>query len=197
MQSNVQSPQHLTEIDNFYRLTLEAITNNELSDSSWTQASLPLAFAGLGIRKMVDLAHPAYFASVYQSRALSNRILAKSNLCVLNDRFIASIEAYPPEWTPTEPKQKMNQAEWDFSRVNHVHNELLSSSGPTDRARLLASSTKTSSKWLQAVPPHQLGLLLDNDSARIASGKRWRPSKVLVPIVLVFFVNLDCFKYSQ
>ena len=43
---------------------------------------------------------------------------------------------------------------------------------PTYRARLLASSTKLSSKWLQAVPSHQLGLLLDNDSARTAVALR-------------------------
>ncbi len=67
--------------DKFYCLTLEAITNNELSDRSWKQASLPLAFAGLGIRKLVNLAHSAYFASVYQSQLLSNQILAKLNIC--------------------------------------------------------------------------------------------------------------------
>jgi hypothetical protein len=45
-------------------------------------------------------------------------------------------------------------------------------SGPVTRARLLASSTKESSKWLQVVPSSQLGLLLDNNSARIAVGLR-------------------------
>lgn len=162
----------LAEIDNFYRLTLETITNNELSERSWTQASLPLAFAGLGIRRLSDLAHPAYFASVFQSQLTSNLILSKFNLCVLDHSFTASIESYPPEWLPVSPELKMNQASWDFLRVKQIHNELLSSSGPTDRARLLASSSKTSSKWLQAIPSHQLGLFLDNDSARIAVGLR-------------------------
>lgn len=69
-------------------------------------------------------------------------------------------------------------------RTNHIHNELLSSSEPRDRARLLASSTKTSSKWLQAVPSHQLGLLLDNDSARIAVALRLG-NKVCEPHVCV------------
>lgn len=55
---------------------------------------------------------------------------------------------------------------------NNIFDELLSSSAPLDRARLLASFTKPSSKWLQAVPSHQLGVLLDNNSARIAVALR-------------------------
>ena len=49
---------------------------------------------------------------------------------------------------------------------------MLDSSEPIVRARLLASSTKESSKWLQVVPSSQLGLLLDNNTARIAVGLR-------------------------
>lgn len=164
--------QQLSEIDDFYRATLEAITNNELSDRSWSQASLPLTAAGLGIRKLVDLAHPAYFSSVHQSQDLSNRILARSNLSVLDDQFSVLLEPYPTEWIPPTPEQKTSQSAWDILKVNQIYGELLSSSGISDRARLLASSTKTSSKWLQAVPSPKLGLLLDNDSARIAVALR-------------------------
>jgi len=49
---------------------------------------------------------------------------------------------------------------------------MLDSSEPIVRARLLESSTKESSKWLQVVPSSQLGLLLDNNFARIAVGLR-------------------------
>jgi len=49
---------------------------------------------------------------------------------------------------------------------------MFDSSEPTACARLLASSTKESSKWLQVVPSSQLGLLLDNNTARIAVGLR-------------------------
>jgi len=50
--------------------------------------------------------------------------------------------------------------------------DLLESSNPIDRARLLASSTKESSKWFQVVPSSVLGLLLDNNTARIAVALR-------------------------
>lgn len=67
---------------------------------------------------------------------------------------------------------RSSQNAWDILSVKSIHEELLLSSGPSDRARTLASSTKHSSEWLQAVPSHQLGLLLDNDAARIAVALR-------------------------
>ena len=163
----------LKEIDEFYRRTLEAITNNKINDTSWTQSSSPLSFAGLGIRKLVDLAHPAYFSSLYQSQPLSDQILSKLNSSIFTQRNMAMLEEYPPELTPESPQFRASQRAWDILKVKTIHSELLSSSGPIDRARLLASSTKSSSKWLQAVPSHQLGLLLDNDTSRIAVALRF------------------------
>lgn len=77
----------LSEIDEFYRRTLETITNNKISDTSWTQASLPLALSGLGIRKLMDMAQTAYFSSVYQSESLSNQILSRLSLSIFNTRL--------------------------------------------------------------------------------------------------------------
>jgi hypothetical protein len=162
----------LSEIDEYYRLTLETITNNKLSDTSWIQATLPMSLAGLGIRRTVDLAQPAYFSSVYQSEELSNKILTNTNLRIFDHNVSSMLNAYPAELTPPKEELKKFQRSWDEIRSKSIFDELLSSSGPTDRARLLASSTKSSSKWLQAVPSQQLGLLLDNDSARVAVALR-------------------------
>lgn len=68
--------------------------------------------------------------------------------------------------------QKSVQNKWDLVGVRKVFDELLASCEPVDRARLLASSTKESSKWLQVIPSSQLGLLLDNNAARIAVALR-------------------------
>lgn len=162
----------LIEIDKFYRHTFENITNNKLNDRSWTQGSLPLSSSGLGIRKLVDLAEPAYFSSIYQSAELSDRILAKSGLSIINTRFTSLVEQYPTELTPASMELKTSQNACDSLRVKAIYSEMLQSSEPMERARLLASSTKTSSKWLQAIPSHQLGLLLNNDAARIAVALR-------------------------
>ena len=64
------------------------------------------------------------------------------------------------------------QRNWDLPKVNSRFLEMFEYSEPTTRARLLASSTKESSKWLQVIPSSQLGLLLDNNAARLAVGFR-------------------------
>lgn len=49
---------------------------------------------------------------------------------------------------------------------------MLNLSEPIECARLLASSEKVSSKWLQVIPSSQLGLLMDDNTARIAVALR-------------------------
>lgn len=56
--------------------------------------------------------------------------------------------------------------------MKRVFEELSETSDLIDRARLLASLNNEFSKWLHVVPSSQLGLLLDNKSARIAIALR-------------------------
>ena len=57
---------------------------------------------------------------------------------------------------------------WDLPKIKQIFNELMDTDDLLVRSRLLASSSKESSEWLQVIPSSQLGLLLDNNSARIA-----------------------------
>jgi len=77
----------LKEVDEIFRSTLEAITNVRMDDFQWNQASLLLIFGGLGIRKVEDLALPGQLSSVYSSSELSNQILEKFDLQIINDTF--------------------------------------------------------------------------------------------------------------
>jgi len=146
--------------------------NTKLEVISWKQASLPLSFGGLGIRKATDLAYPAYLSSVHQSANLSNAILEKFGLNILNNEVSSILQSLPPEYASIDNASKNIQKKWDLIGVRKVFDELLATPEPVDRARLLASSTKESSKWLQVIPSSQLGLLLDNNAARIAVGLR-------------------------
>ena len=65
-------PDSLKSVDEVFRSTLEAITNARMESLSWDQASFPLSFGGLGVRKVEDLAVPAYLSSIYSSSNLSN-----------------------------------------------------------------------------------------------------------------------------
>src|ERR1700744_3342507 len=60
----------LKAVDEIFRSTLEVISNAKVDGFSWDQASLPLSFGGMGIRKVEDLAVPAYLSAVYSSSNL-------------------------------------------------------------------------------------------------------------------------------
>jgi len=162
----------LKDVDEIFRSTLETITNVRMSEFSWDQATLPLAFGGLGIRKVEDLALPAYLSSVYSSSELSNKLLEKFNLQIIDNNILGLIEEIPQDFIPGNEEEKKEQRNWDIPRINSKFSGMFDSSEPVTRARLLASSTNESSKWLQVVPSSNTGLLLDNNSARIAVGLR-------------------------
>ncbi|XP_037044233.1 uncharacterized protein LOC119080104 [Bradysia coprophila] len=162
----------LRAVDEIFRSTLEAIANVKMSDFSWDQASLPLSFGGIGVRKVEDIAMPAYLSSVYSTLELSSEILRKFSFQVIETSVLELIEEIPRDFVPEGDEKKKKQKNWDLPTIKSKFDEMFDSSEPVARARLLASSTKESSKWLQVVPSSQLGLLLDNNSARIAVGLR-------------------------
>lgn len=95
-----------------FRSSLEDITNTKLNVSSWRQASLPLSFGGLGIRKAEDLAYPAYLSSVYHSADLSNKILEKFGLNILDSEISLLLQLIFHlilfHWTMTPRKFRKN-----------------------------------------------------------------------------------------
>jgi len=52
----------LAEYDNLVRKGIYAITNLDLSDLQWLQASLPVKEDGLGVRRVTSLAPSAFFS---------------------------------------------------------------------------------------------------------------------------------------
>ena len=67
--------------------TLSEVLNISLEDdSSWLQASLPVDYGGIGVRRATQLAPSAFLASAAGSSALISRILP--------DRFGSSVYPY-------------------------------------------------------------------------------------------------------
>lgn len=131
----------LKEGDELFRTTLESIANTKINDEQWIQASLPMSLGGLGIRRLQDLSYPAYWSSLYKSSDLSNIILQKFNLNVMENCIPINIdEKYIPE---SDDLRKI-QENWDLPRMKDVFEELLNSGEPIDCARLLASLNKES-----------------------------------------------------
>ena len=53
----------LKTFDNILRSAVSDITNAEISDVQWLQASLPIKHGGLEVREAHSLARPAYLTS--------------------------------------------------------------------------------------------------------------------------------------
>lgn len=159
----------LRAVDEIFRSTLESITNSKVKGVSWEQASLTMSFDGLGVKKVEALAIPAYLTPVHCSSELSNRILEKFNLDIIDNQIFQLINVIAPESVPVDELSKHEQKNWDIPQIQSKFNAIFNSGDPTTRARLLASSTKESSKWLQVIPSSQLGLLLDNNKVLVFS----------------------------
>ena len=67
-----------TSFDELNRAGITRIVNISLSHAQWLQASLPVRYGGLGVRRAVSLAIPAYMASAASTRRLQDLILTDS-----------------------------------------------------------------------------------------------------------------------
>jgi len=65
----------LAKFDALLRRCIQLITNSDLSDSQWIQASLPVRD---GIRRVTSLAIPAFMASAASTLSIQDDILIDS-----------------------------------------------------------------------------------------------------------------------
>ncbi|XP_063368267.1 uncharacterized protein LOC134656640 [Cydia amplana] len=157
-------------LDDLIKSTLESILNIQLSDHSWTQASLPIRHGGLGIRKISSVALPAFLSSVHSSASLIGKILkglpSNYETAGLDEAKKAWSTACPSKDFPTHPNC---QRSWDDIMCQISVDSLLNRSTGRERARLLASASKESGEWLRAYSSPNTGTFLTPDTLRIAT----------------------------
>lgn len=164
----------LGAIDDVQCSTLSDILNVPFTDATWTQASLPVRWGGLGVRDIQDLAPSAFLASAHLARPLVSLLLPPIALA----SFEASMSEALRHWgslgevSPPGPSLRSMQRAWDDSICGLRMHQLLHSSSVPDRARLLASGAPGSGSWIQALPSANLGLRLSNQEIRISAGLR-------------------------
>ncbi|XP_061706794.1 uncharacterized protein LOC133517478 [Cydia pomonella] len=160
-----------SSVDNILRETVSKILNVSFTPSSWTQATLPIKFGGLGIRLAGDLALPAFLSSAYSTFTLVRGILRiPSTANVLVSCLADAESAWEADHSVEQvPGEKMSQAAWDVFNVKR-NLQLLLHNSPNhhERARLMAVSEKESGYWLHALPSRNLGSALEPSTLRIA-----------------------------
>ena len=152
--------------------------NISLSDKAWLQASLPVRWGGIGVRRVVQLVPSAYLASAVCTTDLTRSLLPT----YLQSRQKLSLDSALSAWqdlsstfndTAPPPISVGKQRNWDDLICKSESESLLSgTTDPVERARLLAALAEGSGDWLEALPISSIGLKLDDSSVRIAVGLR-------------------------
>ncbi|XP_047996387.1 uncharacterized protein LOC125234221 [Leguminivora glycinivorella] len=165
--------QDLQHYDDTLKLILESVLNVSLSGDQWLQASLPVRYGGLGVRRVQDIGLVAFLASAFGSANLVSRILAidSTDTCIpfASDALAKWATLCPSNDRPENPAV---QRGWDDILCRLRQTNLQAGASGYDLARLKAISQPESGAWLHALPSPQLGTLLDNDSLRIAVALR-------------------------
>ena len=157
----------LFEFDEELRKGCSEILNLDISDSQWTQATLPVKKGGLGIRRASDCALAAFISS-FTAASNSLKDLLEEEV-ILEDLSYSDALS---KWSglgfnfPKEDKWKY-QSSWtiesDSSRIDLISNNNL---------YLAASSVKGTGVWLNAVPSRKLGTFLNDENFTISCGVR-------------------------
>lgn len=95
-----------------------------MNAQQWTQASLPISFGGIGIRKLKDICLPEFISSTHGVESLVSRILRFQD-----KNFMSHMDQALNNWSiinglPT-PDIKIYQKDWDLINVNKIINEEL------------------------------------------------------------------------
>jgi hypothetical protein len=160
--------------DDQLRSAISHITNSDLSDIQWLQASLPVRDGGLGVRRVASLALPAFIASAASTLPLQANILSDCICSAVECRYLkdslsvwSAIFGSPPELLPSK------QSFWDQPVVASDRARVEASLDSQFRsASFLAATSRHSGDWLFALPIASCGLKLDDEAVRVAVGLR-------------------------
>ena len=165
-------PEKLHLYDLTLKTAFENITNSNLDDNAWSQATLLVFMGGMGLRSTIELSLSAYLASVHSVINLVSLIIPNINF---SSCFDDAFEHWNDNFAAFDKPDicKSLQSCWK-SIILTKKMESLSSScdNSISECRLLALSSKHAGKLIDALPSASLSTLLDNDTLRIATALR-------------------------
>ncbi len=165
-------PDMMNMFDDNMRAAAENICNVKFDDTSWSRATLPIRYGGIGLRSPSDLALPCYTSSLSTSDALVNKILSTST------GFTDDIKEHMHDtWQESHninlsTPGPYHQRELDELLIKPKITKILDSCDQYQRASALAASHPHSGAWLTALPIPANGCLLTNETFQIGVCQR-------------------------
>jgi hypothetical protein len=160
----------LDTFDGLLKTALSRISNTDISDIQWLQASLPIKQGGLGIRQVRSLALPAYLASAASTLDLQTQILSSCSSST-DSYFESSLTAWQNAYGSLSLEAPLpgKQSFWDKPGILVSRTQVESSyTDPYQMARFLAAAAPHSGDWLLALPISSCGLKLTDEAVRVA-----------------------------
>ncbi|XP_055328073.1 uncharacterized protein LOC129581172 isoform X2 [Paramacrobiotus metropolitanus] len=165
-------PQELYRLDQVFREAVETITNVRMDHPTWLQASLPVRFGGLGIRRTEKLPPSAYLASVSSLHQLISGLcptLAATDITTATRSW--KLEANTDD-IPGQAFRHVRKA-WDTPLTLNAFSRLTTlRTSQEEIAHLKAVSVPESGVWIHALLAVCLGNLLEDNAIRISVALR-------------------------
>jgi hypothetical protein len=144
--------------DSLIRDSLNQILGSSINEQQWTQAQLPVAMGGLGLRGAVDHSAGAYISSVHASEILKEGLLPHGNVQVDIGSAMALLREKVDELAPEEiPEMTQKMISFEIDK-NLKHGLVQSLSVKRDKARLASLGLPHAGDWLNVIPSPVLGL---------------------------------------
>ena len=139
-------------------------------ESSPAQATLPIAFGGLGICQATDIALVGFLSNVCATASTVQSLLQYSiHTHHSNEHWESAFNVWSQSFQSSMQDFKIYQSRWDKVISEFKFQNLLQSADSTkEKAHLLAVSSKISHDWLRAIPIASFGLKLDPMSLKIS-----------------------------
>ena len=142
----------LLEIGNSLRLTLNNITNVNITDEQWKQDNPPVQAGGIGVRSVMSIAPSAFLLSPTSTQQLQTLLLDKCTWQLSDQHFDNAMDDWCQRHYPGQPPTGTNaskQRSWDMATVDATFNSLFSAQ-PDDyhRAGLTPVKTPHIGDWL-------------------------------------------------
>ena len=124
------------EFDETIRKSLQEILNVDMEGSIWAQSSLPVHLGGLGIRRVSEVALPAYLSSVCGTSFGVEAMVSAEIYCEVNQFYESAklrwLELVSPDVEP--PTKSEIQKEWNLPLCKLRYDRLLQAA-PSDKEK--------------------------------------------------------------